>query len=503
MATHPIAQGIAQLGRGNDSMLMHVTPNEVAGLQAIAKSMGGEITVNPHTGLPEAGFFDFVGSLLPMAAGMAFAPATGGASLGLTGLSATAAPIIAGAATGAILANAKGEDPLMGGLMGGMGGYGGGGLGDTFAKMGSAAAPTATTATSATAGNTLPTAAQVAENPAGFQAAANLNSGLNATTPANAFETSMGLPQTANIGSNAVPQAGVATQAPPPTFGQGLSNIGQGMQRLGSEGGWDAFKTALGPDTTNTQAAMKLGTPLAMAGLSAIEPTKPYEFTEDKYDPYATLNLNKNTGLRFPRMAAGGPIAFADGGGIDNMEEGIRSSTPAGFNSMAEAMRLHVPAGFNSMAEAMRLYVPAGFNSMEEGLNRRTTNLAGGGIAELQNTYNQSDNQTPPQLSQDGYGLGRLNALAESGLGYAKGGYLDGPGDGMSDSIPATIEGKQPARLADGEFVIPADVVSHLGNGSTKAGSQRLYGMLDKVRKARTGTKKQGKQINPNKYMPA
>jgi len=86
---------------------------------------------------------------------------------------------------------------------------------------------------------------------------------------------------------------------------------------------------------------------------------------------------------------------------------------------------------------------------------------------------------------------------------YAHGGYLDGAGDGMSDSIPATIEGKQPARLADGEFVVPADVVSHIGNGSSKAGSQRLYSMLDKVRKARTGHTKQGKQINPNKYMPA
>jgi hypothetical protein len=85
----------------------------------------------------------------------------------------------------------------------------------------------------------------------------------------------------------------------------------------------------------------------------------------------------------------------------------------------------------------------------------------------------------------------------------AKGGYLDGAGDGMSDSIPATIEGKQPARLADGEFVVPADVVSHLGNGSSKAGSKRLYAMLDKVRHARTGNKKQGKQINPAKYMPA
>jgi hypothetical protein len=80
---------------------------------------------------------------------------------------------------------------------------------------------------------------------------------------------------------------------------------------------------------------------------------------------------------------------------------------------------------------------------------------------------------------------------------------LKGPGDGMSDSIPGVIAGKQPARLADGEFVVPADVVSHLGNGSTDAGAKRLYSMMDKVRKARTGTKKQGKQINPNRFVPA
>lgn len=88
--------------------------------------------------------------------------------------------------------------------------------------------------------------------------------------------------------------------------------------------------------------------------------------------------------------------------------------------------------------------------------------------------------------------------------GYSDGGrLLKGPGDGMSDNIPANIGGRQPARLADGEFVVPADVVSGLGNGSTEAGAKQLYKMLDKVRSARTGTKKQGKQINPNKYTPA
>jgi hypothetical protein len=89
--------------------------------------------------------------------------------------------------------------------------------------------------------------------------------------------------------------------------------------------------------------------------------------------------------------------------------------------------------------------------------------------------------------------------------GYAAGGnprLLKGPGDGMSDNIPATIAGKQPARLADGEFVIPADVVSHLGNGSTEAGAKKLHKMMNDVRKARTGNPKQGKQINPNKFIP-
>lgn len=92
------------------------------------------------------------------------------------------------------------------------------------------------------------------------------------------------------------------------------------------------------------------------------------------------------------------------------------------------------------------------------------------------------------------------------GLGYAMGGqprFLSGGGDGMSDSIQATINDKRPARLADGEFVVPADVVSNLGNGSSKAGAKRLYGMMDRVRKARTGTTKQAKAINPAKVMPA
>ena len=81
--------------------------------------------------------------------------------------------------------------------------------------------------------------------------------------------------------------------------------------------------------------------------------------------------------------------------------------------------------------------------------------------------------------------------------------YLRGGTDGMADKIKTSIDGKQPARLSHGEFVIPADVVSHLGNGNSDAGADVLYDMMAKVRKARTGNTKQGKQINPRKYTPA
>jgi hypothetical protein len=86
--------------------------------------------------------------------------------------------------------------------------------------------------------------------------------------------------------------------------------------------------------------------------------------------------------------------------------------------------------------------------------------------------------------------------------GIAQGRYLQGKTDGMADKINTSIDGKQPAKLSHGEFVVPADVVSHLGNGNSDAGAQRLYAMMDKVRQARTGNKKQGKEINPDKFMP-
>lgn len=96
-----------------------------------------------------------------------------------------------------------------------------------------------------------------------------------------------------------------------------------------------------------------------------------------------------------------------------------------------------------------------------------------------------------------------VQQAAQGGLmNLAKGRYLNGATDGMADKIPANIEGTQPAALSHGEFVIPADIVSHLGNGNSESGAQRLYDMMDRIRKARTGSPKQGKQINPDKFLP-
>ena len=84
----------------------------------------------------------------------------------------------------------------------------------------------------------------------------------------------------------------------------------------------------------------------------------------------------------------------------------------------------------------------------------------------------------------------------------ARGGrYLSGKTDGMADKIPTSIDNKQPAALSHGEFVIPADVVSHLGNGNSDAGANKLYEMMARVRKARTGNEKQGKEINPDRFL--
>jgi hypothetical protein len=566
MATSDIAQNLASMGRNGDSMLMHVQPREVAGLQALAQANGTSLTTNPDTGMPEAfNLGGVLGAIAPMAAGFALGP--GGFAL--------MNPLTAGLTVGALTTALSGGD-LGKGLMAGLGGFGGAGLGGTLANAGQGVkASVEQTAANAgkdlTASGAMPSAATVAQNPVGFQQAANLNAGLP-------------------IGGSSGAQAGIEQVAG--SNMTGFDSAMKGLRELPTEAGWQAFKDAGG---SGGQLAMMGGSAL-LGGLEEKDiygnPIKP---EGDVYDPYARLNLGGasskgESGLRL--LASGGPVSFAKGGasmqgggkgamqgadpirvsvagtggagaggwggsgawGSYNTMGGGRSIAPIELGLFASQARINeVRAEQEAAQQRMNRMGMGGFGGMGQfnqprgmsgsmnqpymgmggigGLmGRHSTGdaesidslnlgkqksiklveggtIQGGGTMDL---YGASDNMVPAPMSQDGYGVGRLDRLArtsaDSSAGqyqFAQGGYLDGAGDGMSDSIPATIEGKQPARLADGEFVIPADVVSHLGNGSTKAGAKQLYKMLDKIRSARTGTKKQGKQINPSKFIPA
>ena len=146
-----------------------------------------------------------------------------------------------------------------------------------------------------------------------------------------------------------------------------------------------------------------------------------------------------------------------------------------------------------------------------KGIDLDMLNRAASDISKLYqkpDTAGSVQSDTEPRIEQPNVFTGGIPAelvvpAAQGGImNLAKGRYLAGPTDGMADKIPSSIDGKQPAKLSHGEFVIPADVVSHLGNGNSDAGANQLYKMMDRVRKARTGSTKQGKKINPDKFTP-
>jgi hypothetical protein len=495
------AQGLASLGRNGDSMLVHMSPEEIGGLKQVGDSLGIKMSTNPYTGMPEAfSFGDFFTSFLPTIAGIAAAPATGGFSM---------APLLAGAGTGALLAVAKGEDPLMGGVTGGLGGYGGGNLAGSFGKMAGAG-------TSAGAMNTLKDAAysgslggmQTAAGGATQAGATGFGAGLSAEASkaiANPMAVNAAAP---SFGSQMLSQAGT-----------NLGNTYSGMGELVKDPA-----AAYGRFTEAGGTASQLAMPVGGAVLAGLEPSDLGYGTGNLYNdpdkgkyrgPQGQLNLSDrfDTGLR---LATGGSI---QSGGIRDLY-GTPDNQPTispGLSGFGLG-RLNNLAGEQAMTQAQTLGYDEG--GSVEGSTKGITTAEG--IASIDPSrvrgdmvddmaglpYRYDRIVTPGALDfytipPQEYNPETYARALRKQEGMAKGGYLNGQGDGMSDSIPATIEGKQPARLADGEFVIPADVVSHLGNGSSKAGSKRLYAMLDKVRHARTGNKKQGKEINPAKYMPA
>ena len=215
----------------------------------------------------------------------------------------------------------------------------------------------------------------------------------------------------------------------------------------------------------------------------------------------ASYGLNRNLSANYR------PIRMADGG-IASLNVGPGSVASGG---VAPSTLLQAPQDQSlTMADLQGLASQYGYElprTMADGGIAGLDHNPNFPMAQQQNSRYAVPSQMPVGATDIRMGSMQPTPMARGGSadlgGYSDGGrMLKGPGDGMSDSIPASIGGKQPARLADGEFVVPADVVSHLGNGSTDAGAKQLYSMMDKVRKARTGTKKQGKQINPTKYVP-
>ena len=554
MTTSHTAQGLASLGRNGDSMLVHMSPEEVGGLKQVGDSLGIKMSTNPYTGMPEAfSFGDFFTSFLPTIVGAAVG-GPGGA-----GIMSQMTPILAGAGTGALLAAAKGDDPLMGGLTGGLGGYGGSQLGQSFGKaFGGTGGTTAGAVDDMIAAGTQNLGGGAGNvgafstfkdtiSPVASAAPKNVTNLTNQISPFtnNRLGADLGIRNTTpTVGVNAGGYDAVAELAKPSQVMSNLGDFGTGVKNLTGFGDMsigDAYK-----QFTNVGggSAADLAMPGGGAVLAGLEPSDLGYGTGNLYEdpekgkyrgPQGQLNLSDqfDTGLRL--VAKGGAIkSYALGGNVANQSVGAGlsalynaadgSNTPNISQDGYGIGRLNNLASEQSRYQAQELgYADGGdvSNYREDqaalNLNTRPSLNLGDGISGLpegvQNLTRslrmagEMDNLTPGMSiisnTLGGFLGGDPGVHAYLKKEYAHGGYLNGDGDGMSDSIPATIEGKQPARLADGEFVVPADVVSHLGNGSSKAGSKRLYAMLDKIRQARTGTKKQGKEINPAKYMPA
>lgn len=423
-AVNPISAGIASLGRGPDSMLVHMSPREVAGLQTLAMKHGGSLTINPHTGLPEAGFLD---SILPMVAAGATAYFTGG----------TALPMLAGAGVGALTNK---QSPLMGALLGGLSGYGMSGLGETFGAMGQTSAEIAKQAAiDAGVQNYAQAAQQSVLTPA------ELFPGMVESVPLPASTPTAGIPVDLGYSSAATPT---------PTRAENiLSGAGQAFDTPES-----AFKFAKG----NYKNIGSAAAPLISYGIGSLaqQPTlaggitggtprgniRPYKFTQKPNEEYDPNNPRK--GPYFAQSFEALPVYTAAEGGM----------VPSDLNNRYPQSNINQSA-----------YATASQSPMSQSV------VSGG--------YESKINPFTGEMQ-----------MAAGGATYAAGGrLLRGDGDGVSDSIPAEIHsrhGVQKAALADGEFVLPARIVSEIGNGSTEAGARKLYAMMDRIQKRRGKTLK-------------
>lgn len=459
--------------------------------------------------------------------------------------------MLIGAAVGATAGGAgaaiQGGDPLKGAMMGGAMGAVGGGLGAGFGAAGGTAAGSTSGAAAGGAGG------GAAGGAAGGAGASVVPGAIGSSTAAGSFGSLTG------AGTGAVGGGTLGGTAAGGTFGSlgagtgavgggaGFGGIGGGIGAGASTAGYvpgmyasgaasmpggvaalPGNFTGMAPALSNARLATIGGTSL-LGGLMQAERDKFGVPAEEDYvstfDPskfaapnpvYAPESVYRPQYKDYTTAAEGGIMRLANGGPVERMTAMNTAINPQGG--------LYPQGMIDKTQYATPTQRPASMELLDTEPSYQKSNplvttagMAEGGIASILEAAKAQG--LTPEAYQQIYGRG--NAIIEmekrlkEGQGMARGGIsslggysdggrmLKGPGDGMSDSIPGIIGGKQPARLADGEFVVPADVVSHLGNGSTDAGAKQLYSMMDKVRKARTGKKAQGKEINPRKYMPA
>lgn len=495
MSLHAAAQHIAQKGRGRDKMLVHMSPREVEGLQALAKAKGGHLTTNPETGLPEAGFLE---QLLPVVAAAAATYFTAGAAAPYlaTAFGPTAGGILAGAGAGALIgggsAAIQGGDAGQGALMGGLGGALGGamgafptgaetatGTGLTAGSTGGAPGLTASPNAAVGASQQLTGAATVSPTTGGLidplsktagavpPPASYIPSGsITAATPvspttASALETAQ---RSMALANQPVTLSGIGTPpVPSPTVSPNIA------QTPADKGFWSSLSPMQKAGVSTAGAALTA----EMARQPGLEgaPTDDYTSTLNRISPdfqgQEPIRPNPYYRSRYPTYAAGGGLmdAYQGGGPVERM------------STMDRGMGMYPQGMIDKTQYAVPSQRPA---SMEV----------------VQSDYDTGVNPITGMQPMARGGIADLGSYSDGGR------MLKGPGDGMSDSIPGIIGNKQPARLADGEFVVPADVVSHLGNGSTDAGAKKLYAMMDRVRQARTGKKKQAPAVKTDKFIP-
>ena len=449
-ATH-----LARQGRGADDTLMHVTRRE-AGILGLLHP-DGKLPHNPATGLPEAGWFD---TILPIVVGLGATALTGGA----------AAPyaLAAGAAASGATKTAMTGD-LKQGIMTGLLSYGAGsalqGL-SGGAEAAGAAVPGAQSGaglgTGNLAGQTFP------------QSIAPASSGLGGALPP--------MPAAAA----ATPAATTAAQTPF-SFQTGLdrlANIPTDMSSQFSKIGENLSTDPAGTlGRTFLDSPMKTTLPLA-AGL--------YGTMYGDPDP---LDVPKEpTKEELERMY---PEQFPDPRTVVSPPAGYNPGVDPEFNYFRYGSGM-ARGGEVLMGNHDALYKEGGIASANPGAATKANIEAEAKMALLGEHPNAEEALARYKRA---FGEEAMNDLM--GRVRPPGGRIRGAGGGLDDLIPGTIEGRKQVRLADGEFVVPADVVGHLGDGSTDQGVRKLYEMMDRVRHSKTGSKKQPGPVKNDKVLPA